>query len=55
MDKNKQELKEEEFDDAMNELNAREEKDFYSLDEIMFGDDIELDEDDDVFDSDDLF
>jgi hypothetical protein len=39
----------------MNELNTREEKDFYSLDEIMFGDDIELDEDDDVFDSDDLF
>jgi hypothetical protein len=55
MDSVKQELKEEEFDNAMNELNTREEKDFYSLDEIMFGDDIELDEDDDVFDSDDLF
>jgi uncharacterized protein YutD len=55
MDSVKQELQEEEFDSAMNELNTREEKDFYSLDEIMFGDDIELDEDDDVFDSDDLF
>lgn len=55
MDSVKQELQEEEFDNAMNELNTREEKDFYSLDEIMFGDDIELDEDDDVFDSDDLF
>jgi hypothetical protein len=55
MDSVKQELQEEEFDNAMNELNTREEKDFYSLDEIMFGDDIELDEDDDVFDSDGLF
>lgn len=51
----KQELQEEEFDNAMNELNTIEEKDFFTLDEIMFGDDIELDEDDDVFDSDDLF
>jgi hypothetical protein len=55
MDRVKQELQEEEFDNAMNELNTREEKDFYSLDEIMFGDNIELDEDDDVFDSDGLF
>jgi hypothetical protein len=55
MDGVKQELKEEEFDNAMNELNTIEEKDFFTLDEIMFGNDIELDEDDDVFESDDLF
>ena len=52
----KQELQEEEFDNAMNELNSKEDKDYYTLDEIMFGNDIELDEDDDdVFNSDDLF
>jgi hypothetical protein len=40
----------------MNELNSKEDKDYYTLDEIMFGNDIELDEDDDdVFNSDDLF
>lgn len=52
----KRELQEEEFDSAMNELNTYEEKDYYTLDEIMFGNDIELNEDDDdVFESDDLF
>lgn len=52
----KQELQEEEFDNAMNELNSKEDKEYYTLDEIMFGNDIELDEDDDdVFNSDDLF
>jgi hypothetical protein len=39
----------------MNELNSKEDKDYYTLDEIMFGNDIEEDEDDDVFDSDELF
>jgi len=51
----KRELQEEEFNNAMNELNTYEEKEYYTLDEIMFGNDIELDEDDDVFESDDLF
>lgn len=55
MDTIKKELQEEEFDIAMNELNNKETKDYYTLDEIMFGNDIELDEDDDVFESDDLF
>lgn len=55
MDTIKRELQEEEFDNAMNELNNKETKDYYTLDEIMFGNDIELDEDDDVFESDDLF
>jgi hypothetical protein len=51
----KRELQEEEFNNAMNELNTYEEKEYYTLDEIRFGTDIELDEDDDVFESDDLF
>ena len=52
----KRELQEEEFNNAMNELNTYEEKEYYTLDEIMFGNDIELNEDDDdVFESDDLF
>jgi hypothetical protein len=55
MDGVKKELHEEEFNDAMNELNSKEDKDYYTLDEIMFGNDIEEDEDDDVFDSDELF
>lgn len=55
MDTIKMELQEEEFNNAMNELNNKETKDYYTLDEIMFGNDIELDEDNDVFESDDLF
>ena len=55
MDGVKKELHEEEFNDAMNELNSKEDKDYYTLDEIMFGNNIEEDEDDDVFDSDELF
>ena len=56
MDGVKKELQEEEFDTAINELNSQEHKDYYTLDEIMFGDNIGLDEDDDdVFESDDLF
>jgi len=55
MDTIKRELQEDEFNSAMNELNVYEEKEYYTLDEIMFGNDIELDEDDDVFESDDLF
>jgi uncharacterized protein YutD len=56
MDNVKRELKEDDFNEAMNELNTREDKDYFTLDEIMFGDDIELDEDDDdVFNSNDLF
>jgi hypothetical protein len=56
IDSVKKELKEEEFDSAMNELNSKENKEYYTLDEIMFGNDIELGEDDDdVFESDDLF
>ena len=51
----KRELQEEEFNNAMNELNTYEEKEYYTLDEIRFGTDIELDEDGDVFESDDLF
>jgi len=51
----KRELHEDEFNNAMNELNNKETKDYYTLDEIMFGRDIELGEDDDVFESDDLF
>lgn len=56
MDGVKKELKEEEFNNAIEELNSQEDKNYYTLDEIMFGNDIELDEDDDdVFESDDLF
>ncbi len=56
MDSVKKELKEEEFNNAIEELNSQEDKNYYTLDEIMFGNDIELDEDDDdVFESDDLF
>lgn len=51
----KRELQEDEFNNAMNELNNKKTKDYYTLDEIMFDSDIELDEDDDVFESDDLF
>jgi hypothetical protein len=51
----KRELHEDEFNNAMNELNNKKTKDYYTLDEIMFDSDIELDEDDDVFESDDLF
>ena len=47
--------KEDEFNNAINELNTYEDKDYYTLDEIRFGTDIELDEDDDIFESDDLF
>jgi len=55
MDSVKQELKEEEFNEAIKELNTQETKEYYTLDEIMFGNDIELDEDNDIFESDDLF
>jgi len=51
----KRELQEDEFNNAMNELNNKKTKDYYTLDEIMFDSDIELDEDNDVFESDDLF
>ena len=51
----KRELQEDEFNNAINELNTYEDKDYYTLDEIRFGTDIELDEDDDIFESDDLF
>ena len=51
----KRELHEDEFNNAMNELNNKQTKDYYTLDEIMFDSDIELDEDNDVFESDDLF
>ena len=60
IDRVKQELQEEDFNNAINELNNNKEDDeFYSLDEIMFGDDFEIDEgeddDEDFFDSDELF
>ena len=55
LDNVKNELQEEEFESAINELNTTEEKNYFTLDEIMFGDDFEIDEDDDdTFDVDDL-
>jgi len=55
LDNVKRELQEEEFENAISELNTTEEKNYFTLDEIMFGDDFEVDEgDDDTFDVDDL-
>lgn len=55
LDNVKNELQEEEFENAINELNTTEEKNYFTLDEIMFGNDFEIDEDDDdAYDIDDL-
>jgi hypothetical protein len=54
INKVKDELKEDDFNEAINSLNKNEEKEFYSIDEIFFGNDFEID-DDDVYESDDLF
>ena len=40
MDNVKKELKEDEFNEAITELNTYEDKDYFTLDEIMFGDKI---------------
>jgi hypothetical protein len=55
IDNVKEELREEEFNEAINNLNTTEDNNYFTLDEIMFGNDFEIDEDDDdVYDIDDL-
>lgn len=56
IEKVKRELSEEEFNTAINELNSNKDEDYYSLEEMMFGDDYEPDDDEnDIFNEDEIF